>query len=547
MAENKERIFFGSLEAKEKERLEGKAPTRPSVPSPPKAHEALPFSASAVESVAKHRDMMQKLELHRRARSIVVPTNDEFVKAKLREIGQPIILFGEKPEDRRERLRDHLARLGIADGFPTGTKEAGKQKREDKDKDQQDEKDEGYLTPGIPELKTARLWLASYSIPRAKTRIAGAKRRREQPSAPYQKDSTKESFSRFVNSTSEIGDERPLSAIGFAPNSRIIATGGWSGSCKLWEISDVSTCRHTTTLRGHNERIHDLSFHPRATLDLSPTIVNFATSSSDRTVRCWGLASEETANGTNLNGNISTTSGVPDTLQYITSLASLSGHEDRVNGVEFHPSGRYIGSCSSDRTWRLWDVETKKELLLQEGHSKAIHAISFHTDGSLVATAGEDNAVRVWDLRSGRPLWSFAGHVKQIVDVDWSPNGYQLASASDDHSVRIWDLRKRRNAYILTAHSSLISSVRYQKGNVEGLGGDFLLTASFDNSCKIWDVSDWSCMKVLAGHEGRVMAADISPNSRYVASAAYDRTWKLWCDETVDENSNHHLNDPMNL
>lgn len=39
---------------------------------------------------------MHKLELMKRARSIVVPTNDEFVKLKLREIGQPIILFGEK-------------------------------------------------------------------------------------------------------------------------------------------------------------------------------------------------------------------------------------------------------------------------------------------------------------------------------------------------------------------------------------------------------------------------------------------------------------------
>jgi U4/U6 small nuclear ribonucleoprotein PRP4 len=243
-----------------------------------------------------------------------------------------------QPEDRRERLRDHLAKLGVSDGFPAGTKEAGsKQKREDRDKDQQDE-NEGYLTPGVPELKGARLWIASYSIPKAKARVSNAKRRREQPPSTHYKDSTKESFSRFVNSTSEIGDERPLSAIGFAPNSRLIATGGWSGSCKLWEISGVSTCCHTTTLRGHSERIHDLSFHPRATLDLSPTVVNFATSSSDRTIRCWGLSSEDTVNG---SSNDIATNTPSDTLNYLTSLASLTGHEERVNGVEFHPSGRY--------------------------------------------------------------------------------------------------------------------------------------------------------------------------------------------------------------
>jgi U4/U6 small nuclear ribonucleoprotein PRP4 len=315
-----------------------------------------------VESQEKHNKQLHKLELSRRARAIVVPTNDDFVKAKLREIGQPIILFGEKvlphcfipsspnsnlqPEDRRERLREHLAKLGVSDGFPVTAKEgAGKQKREDRDKDQQED-NEGYLTEGIPELKAARIWIAGYSIPKAKLRIAAAKRRREQPQtqAVHSKEISKDSFARFVNATSEIGDERPLSAIGFAPNSNLIATGGWSGSCKLWEISGISTCRHTTTFRGHSERIHDVAFHPKSTIDLSPQVVNFATCSSDRTVRLWGLASDEastndstTSNNNNNNINSKSSSG----LSYITTMASLTGHEDRVNNVEFHPSGRY--------------------------------------------------------------------------------------------------------------------------------------------------------------------------------------------------------------
>jgi len=535
MADNKddkERIFFGSLEAREKERLEGKLPTRPAAAPVTQPSTVLPFSSLAHESAnnGKHDQLMQKLELSRRARQIVVPTNDEFVKAKLREIGQPIILFGEKPEDRRERLREHLAKLGVADGFPAGTAPTGgaKQKREDRDTEE-----EGYLTEGVPELKAARMRIASYSIPRAKSRIASSKRRRENPVPPQDRNEMKESFTRFANVTSEIGDERPMSAIGFSPDSQLIFTGGWSGSSKLWQIdaSGIPSCRHTTTLRGHSERVHDVAFHPKATLELSPTVLNFVTSSSDRTIRCWSLVpSDSTANNSNGNNNIN--SKLNTDLVYNTALASLTGHEDRINGVEFHPSGRYLGSCSSDRTWRLYDVETKKELLVQDGHSKAIHAISFHPDGSLVITGGEDNAVRVWDLRSGRPLWSFNGHVKQVVDLDWAPNGYQAASASDDHSVRIWDLRKRRSSYILTAHSALISSVCYQKSSGNGTAsGDFLMTASFDNFCKVWDTSDWSPVKVLAGHEGRIMAADLSPNSKYIATAAYDRTWKLWCDE----------------
>lgn len=45
------------------------------------------------------------------------------------------------------------------------------------------------------------------------------------------------------------------------------------------------------------------------------------------------------------------------------------GHEDRVNRVESHPSGRYLASTSHDETWRLWDVSVGQELLIQEGHA----------------------------------------------------------------------------------------------------------------------------------------------------------------------------------
>jgi len=41
---------------------------------------------------------------------------------------------------------------------------------------------------------------------------------------------------------------------------------------------------------------------------------------------------------------------------------------------------------SYDTSWRLWDVETTEELLLQEGHSREVYAIKFQIDGALVAT-----------------------------------------------------------------------------------------------------------------------------------------------------------------
>lgn len=67
-------------------------------------------------------------------------------------------------------------------------------------------------------------------------------------------------------------------------------------------------------------------------------------------------------------------------------IGSLSGHTNRVGRVAFHPSGSYLGSASFDGTWRLWDVDTQKELMVQEGHSKEVYALAFQDDGALVAS-----------------------------------------------------------------------------------------------------------------------------------------------------------------
>lgn len=55
------------------------------------------------------------------------------------------------------------------------------------------------------------------------------------------------------------------------------------------------------------------------------------------------------------------------------------------------------------------------------------------------------------------------------------------------------------------------------------------MTAGYDNTVKLWSCSTWQRLRTLAGHEGRVMAADVSPDgSGSIASVSYDRTIKLW-------------------
>lgn len=126
----------------------------------------------------------------------------------------------------------------------------------------------------------------------------------------------------------------------------------------------------------------------------------------------------------------------------------MKGHQDRVCRVAYHPSGDYVASASFDTTWRLWDVNTTTELLLQEGHSKEVYAIEFQNDGALVASGfvakfllnlpiriikllfyrGLDAIGRIWDLRTGKTAMVLDGHIQAIFATAFSPNGFAYLS-----------------------------------------------------------------------------------------------------------------------
>ncbi|KAG0174743.1 U4/U6 small nuclear ribonucleoprotein Prp4 [Apophysomyces sp. BC1034] len=454
------------------------------------------LSETSIRAKEANRQVMEELERRKRARQLAVPTDDVRVRLRLREIGEPQCLFGEGPGDRRDRLR-----------FLLSKREGRDVESESESSDEDDEeKEEEFFTPGSMSLLEARKWMTTYSLPRAKLRIERQKAEQELPLAQL-KAERKELHTKlkaFTSWSSQLADdERLVSQCAFSPDSKMLVTGSWSGVCKLWSIPN---CEELMTFKGHTDRVGGVAFRPGATIDLEKSVVNLASGGADSVINLWSLDKD-------------------------TPLSTLEGHVRRVARVAFHPSGRYLGSAGYDGTWRLWDVERSEELLLQEGHSKEVYAIAFQCDGSLVASGGLDSIGRVWDTRTGRSAMTLEGHVNNIVGLDWSPNGYHLASASGDNTVKIWDMRTLRNIYTISAHQSLVSDVKYSKG--DGLAGLYMTTVGYDGCVKLWSGDDYRLIKSLEGHEGKVMGVDVSNDGNFVASSGSDRTFKLWADENL--------------
>lgn len=463
--------------------------------------------------------ILSQFSRKRRAAAIAVPTDDGRVRARLRELGEPVTLFGEGPGDRRDRLRELLTIQAEIDAVAAG--EDGDTQMHDASTagqtDEANDQEEEFYTKGVPELLRARRDMARYSLPRAKNRLACQKAEKEIPLRTHVKfrKGIKERLQAFELQGSQTAADRPISITRFAPDGQLIAAGNWGGGIKLLDLPNLEVQK---TLRGHTDRVGGITWLPAAT---TPDAVNLASGGAEGNLHLWSLNQE-------------------------TPLATLAGHNQRVCRVEFHPSGRYLASASEDTTWRLWDTESTTELLLQEGHSRGVYALSFNPDGSLLASAGLDSIGRIWDLRTGRTVMILDGHIKPIYALDWGADGHRVLSGSADGWIKCWDLRKVAAAGGVGAHRSVVSDLRWFKkdGELPSAGylprqdeqgqrvpktsGTFFVSGGFDKNINIFGADDWTLIQSLSGHTGNVHSVDVSSDGRWIVSGGYDRTVKLW-------------------
>ncbi len=136
----------------------------------------------------------------------------------------------------------------------------------------------------------------------------------------------------------------------------------------------------------------------------------------------------------------------------------------------------------------------------------------------LVATGGEDRTVRLWDGRTGRQLARLEGHTGQVLDVAFDPTGALLASASADEGARVWDVRKRQPYEQLTGHTNQVLSVSFG-------GPDTLLTTSADGTARVWR-PDGDLLATLTGHHDVVTGGALAGGLALTWSN--DGTARLW-------------------
>ncbi|MEM9923198.1 MAG: hypothetical protein AAF915_05500 [Cyanobacteria bacterium P01_D01_bin.50] len=203
-------------------------------------------------------------------------------------------------------------------------------------------------------------------------------------------------------------------------------------------------------------------------------------------------------------------------------ILQLTGHKGKVYSVIFNPKDKtQLASSSADGTIRLWNLKTNeyKELL---GHKGKVYNLNFTDDGKILATGSLDKTIKLWNVETGKEILQLTGHKGKVYSVSFNPkDSTQLASGSADGTVQLWNTK--------TGESKILSKRDYNVLDVNfSADGKKLASGSTDGTVHIWNFETGEDFTTLNKHKFSVNSVSFSPDSTTLASGSFDNTIKLW-------------------
>src|SRR5207247_186454 len=122
-------------------------------------------------------------------------------------------------------------------------------------------------------------------------------------------------------------------------------------------------------------------------------------------------------------------------------------------------------TSSNDKTLRLWDADTGKQLRVFEGHTEYIASATLSADGKR-ALSGSSDIVRLWDADTGKEFRRMTAVVRigflppRVVAVTFGPEGKAIA-ACDNGTVQVWDMNTGKNTGVYEGHTLWVGAVAY--------------------------------------------------------------------------------------
>jgi len=385
-------------------------------------------------------------------------------------------------------------------------------------------------------------------------------------------------ISSLIESKEEVGSLIGVDSVSFSPDGKNIYSES-SSNLNIWELLS----REVTTLKGHEDWVLAIRFSSDGN--------QLASASRDVTAKIWEVSSgrelaSSKGNGRDLKLRSRRELSFSSDLKYLISYYVIetdkekyvhktdiwqisSGKEmtllNELEGrfVRVSPDGKLLAAWDREKTIKILEVSTGKEIFTFEGEKGLMSLMEFSSDGRYFASGSDRETIKVWEILSGKEVSSLNVNKEPIQKICLSHDGRYLASNNfDDNQIKIWDVLKEKVIATIKGYyyvsisdkylalSSWIDGARIKilelssgkeiatftmgdpKDIVQILSfspdGRFLATGMWDRTIKIWEVSNGREITTLMGHKDAINSLEFSPDGKYLASGSSDRTIRFW-------------------
>jgi WD40 repeat protein len=154
-----------------------------------------------------------------------------------------------------------------------------------------------------------------------------------------------------------------------------------------------------------------------------------------------------------------------------------------------------------------------------------VTSLAFSPDGSALAAAIGRKVV-LFDAATGKPHKTYSDHPGPLTSVRFTSDGKWLIAvggrAGMFGAVTVWNVENGQRIVEARGHTDSILAAEVAPG------GKTLATSGYDRLVLLWDLPSLKVTRTLKDHTDAVYALAFSPDGKALASASADRTVKLW-------------------